>query len=133
MRRPAAAAATIAVAAAIGGLIGCGDEGSDSEEPGTGEAALGVGDERAGSTSALAQCSDWLEGTEEEKQATVDDLYNQVNQAGADGPTPDLSDEDAFELFERTCPQEYAGSFRLYKLYLSSAAFAPLDQADARP
>ena len=110
MNRLATAVATIAAAAAIAGVSACGVQSSSAEETSTAadQPVLGVGQERAGSTSALAQCSDWLEGTEEEKQATVDDLYNQVNQAGADGPTPDLTDEEAFELFERTCPQDYA-------------------------
>jgi len=130
MQRLATLVATICAAVAIVGLSACGTAASDAGEgTTTGETTLGVGEERAGSTSALAQCSDWVDGTDEEKQATVDDLYNLVNQAGADGPTPDLSDEDAFELFEKTCVQDYASTFRLYKLYLRSAAFAQIREA----
>lgn len=127
MRSLATLVATIAVAVAGVALSACGSESSgEGESTSAEEPVLGVGEERAGSTSSVATCSDWLEGTDEEKQATVDDLYNQVNQSGADGPTPDLPDEEAFELFDKTCPQDYAATFRLYKLYLRSAAFAQL-------
>ena len=109
------------VAACAVALVACGqmDTGTETEP-------IGVGEYRAGSYAPLAQCTDWTEGTEEEKLATVDDIQGQLNQAGADGPTPDLSDEEAYALFERTCAQEYASGFRLYKLYARAAAFAPL-------
>ena len=109
------------VAASAVMLLGCGQVDTRTEtEP------IGVGEYRAGSFAPLAQCSDWNEGTEEEKLATVNDIQGQLNQAGADGPTPDLADDEAYALFERTCPRGYASGFRLYKLYARAAAFAPL-------
>lgn len=121
MRRLAAVIAVAAVAAAAGG---CGEE--DPVET-TGYGTEGVGMVRAGSSAALAQCSDWLGATDEQKQQTVDDIYNQLNQAGADGPTPDIPDDaDAHEFFDQACANDYARGFRLYKIYARSAAFSNL-------
>jgi hypothetical protein len=119
MRRLAAVIAVAAIAAATGG---CGEE--DRAET-TGYGTEGVGMVRAGSSAALAQCSDWLAATDEQKQQTVDDIYNQLNQAGADGPTPDIPDDaDAHEFFDQACANDYARGFRLYKIYARSAAFS---------
>nr|MBA2522429.1 hypothetical protein [Solirubrobacterales bacterium] len=85
-----------------------------------------VGQVRAGSVASLAQCSDWVEGTEEERAATIDDIRAQLNQAGADGPTPDLPSDEAYALFERACANDYAAGFRLYKLYARAGAFSTL-------
>lgn len=127
MRRLAAFAAVLAVAAsAAGALSACGSETSQAEDGESSDPVYGVGDNRVGSVASLAQCRDWIEGTEEEKRATIDDIYNQLNQAGADGPTPDLPDDVAYELFERTCVQGYAAGFRLYKIYARSAAFSEI-------
>ena len=83
----------------------------------------GVGQVRAGSVASLAQCSDWVEGSEPERIATVHDIRAQLNQAGSSGPTPDLSDQEAYDLFQRACANNFATGFRLYKLYARAAAF----------
>ena len=115
----ALAAAVVAVA-----IIATGGSGDSAE--GAGEPVYGVGENRVGSVAGLAQCSDWQEGTEEEKRATVTDLYNQLNQAGADGPTPDMPPDEAYRTLERACSQDYATGFRLYKIYARSSAFGSL-------
>lgn len=112
-----AAVAAVALIVAVAG----GSEGADPPEE-----AVGVGQVRAGSVAPLAQCSDWVEGTVEEREATVDDIQAQLNQPGADGPTPDLPDEKAYEVFEAACGQDYAVGFRLYKLYARAAAFGTI-------
>ncbi len=114
--RLATAFALLAVAAA---LMACGQEHAPEGPP-----TSGVGEERAGSVASLAQCSDWNEGTEEERLATITDIRAQLNQAGADGPTPDLSDEDAYDLLDRACANDFAAGFRLYKIYARGAAFS---------
>ena len=116
-RAPVAAAALTAVVV----LVACG--GGDSENAGE---ATGVGQARAGSVASLAQCSDWQAGTDDERWATIADIRAHLNEAGADGPTPDLPDDEAYELFERACANDYAAGFRLYKLYSRAAAFSPL-------
>ncbi len=117
MRRAGAGAlAVVAVA-----LAACGNDKPPSDAE-----ATGVGQVRAGSVASLAQCSDWNAGTEEERRATVADIRAQLNQAGADGPTPELPDAEAYDLFERACSSDVAAGLRLYKIYARAAAFAPL-------
>jgi hypothetical protein len=121
VQRLAAVIAAAAIAAVAGG---CGEEDPVTT---TGYGTEGVGMVRAGSSAALAQCSDWLAGTDEQKQQTIDDIYNQLNQAGADGPTPDIPDDDeAREFFDQACSNDYARGFRLYKIYARHAAFSNL-------
>ncbi len=118
-------AVTAVVALGAGGSEE-GGSGAAEEAVGVGQDKFGVGQVRAGSVAALAQCSDWNEGTEEQKQATIDDIYNQLNQAGSTGPTPDLPDDEAYALFERSCAPSYASGFRLYKLFARAGAFSQL-------
>lgn len=110
------------LAAAAVALTACG-EAASGDEP-----ISGVGQERAGSVAALAQCSDWNAGSEEERLATIADIQAQLNQAGADGPTPDLLNDEAYDLFERACANEFAAGFRLYKVYARGAAFSRLGE-----
>jgi hypothetical protein len=116
--RLAAAVVLFALAAA-----GC---GAGSAPATSTTEVTGVGSVRAGSVAQLAQCSDWNAGTKAERLATIADIRAQVNQAGADGPTPDLTDDAAYSLFERGCANDYALGFRLYKLYLRAASFGAL-------
>ena len=39
---------------------------------------------------------------------------------------PELSDEEAMEVFETGCSKPYAQGFRLYLLYARAVAFKPL-------
>jgi hypothetical protein len=122
MKKLAVLLVVLAVAAgAIVAITASGSDASKAEDP-----VYGVGQVRATSVAALAQCSDWNEGTEAEKQATIDDIYNQMNQANSGGPTPDLPDDEAYALFERSCAPSYAAGFRLYKLFIRAGAFENL-------
>ena len=119
-----------AAAALLGAALGLGACNGDSQATGSAkttptEEITGVGQVRAGSVASLARCSDWNAGDRPQRLATIADIRAQVNQAGADGPTPDLSDKRAYELFQRACANEFAVGFRLYKLYLRAASFAP--------
>ena len=97
--------------------------GSDAESR---DAVQGVGELRAGSSAPLAQCSSWREGTVAERRQTVVDIRDQLTPQSSEAAESDLSDADAYELFERVCAQEYAVGFRLYKVYAQAAAFEPL-------
>jgi hypothetical protein len=108
------------------GLGGCGERaGSEGEGEAAGEVS-GVGQEIAGSVASLAQCSDWSAATEEERLATIADIRAQLSQSGSDGPAPQLPDEEAYDVLDRTCSKGYARGLRLYKVYARAAAFAPL-------
>ncbi len=84
---------SLAVAIAV---VGCGD--SSTPPP-----AEGVGPIKSGSTAALAQCSDWVAGTVDERLATIADIR---------GHSPDeergLSDEAAYEILDSACSNEFA-------------------------
>ena len=74
----------------------------------------------------LAQCSDWNKGTEAEKLATIEDIRGQVNRESGTVQAPPLSDDEAMQVFDNACANDFAESFRLYVLYARAAGFAPL-------
>lgn len=97
--------------------------GSGEEEP----AAEPVGESLAGSVAQLAECHDWLEASEEEKLATIEDVRSHVNLEGGTGlSAPELSDEEALEVFDTGCSRPTAYNYRLYKMYTRAVAFQPL-------
>jgi hypothetical protein len=120
--------ATVVLIALATAVAGCGAESEVASTVATSSTTqvTGVGSIRAGSVAQLAQCSDWNAGTRAERLATIADIRAQVNQAGADGPTPNLTDGAAYSLFQRACANSYALGFRLYKLYLRAASFGAL-------
>ncbi len=124
MRAPAIALATLVAIVAIA-LVAVNAGGSEGED----EPAIGVGQLRAGSSAQLAQCSDWNEGTAEQRAVTVEDVREALNQANSGGPTPALPSDRTYDLFENACSQDYAAGFRLYKIYARAAAFANLGTA----
>ena len=109
----------LAVAAAA---AGCGDD----EGATAGEGAEPVGQELGGSVAQLAQCRDWVEATETERLATVEEIRSQVNREDAGVKSSELSDERAMEVFENGCDSPRAASFRLHVMYARAAAFEPL-------
>jgi hypothetical protein len=107
----ACGAATIA-------LAGCG--GDDAADAG----AEPLGEVRVGSVAQLAQCRDWNRGSDEEKLATLHDVKEQINLEEGTGETPEIPDDAAVELLDTSCAPEFAGSFRLYKIYARATGFA---------
>jgi hypothetical protein len=131
-KRLAAFAAALALA-----LAGCGDDDSagagGSDE--TGDEVIDIsgtpaplGEVTAGSVAQLAQCRDWNRGTEDEKLATIDDIRSQVNLKGTGVNAPELTDDEAMEVFDNACEKPYAQGFRLYILYARAASFVPLER-----
>lgn len=118
----AAMVATLLVAA------GCGGNGDEQERSSTGAAAKPVGTESAGSVVQFADCDDWRRGAEAERVATIEALRGQLTpQRSATAESP-LSDERAYEILDKACTPDYAGSLRLYKLYVRAQGFAPLNE-----
>jgi hypothetical protein len=116
--RPASRLAGLLLGACLLTVVGCGDEGQPAAQP--------LGQSKAGSVASLVQCTDWNAGDEAEKLATIADLRAQLGAADGSVEPPDLSDDQAMQLFDNQCRASYAASFRLYKLYARAATFAPL-------
>ena len=112
-----------ATALALALIAACGDDATGQEST-----AKAVGDPVGGSVAALAQCRDWNAGTEAEKQATIADIRSSLTPQSQEESGTSLSDEKAYEVFERSCVEDWAQSLQLYKLYANAAAFAPLNQ-----
>jgi hypothetical protein len=124
MTRPWVTAA--AVLAAVACAAGCG--GEEARSPAAGEEVKPVGRESAGSVVQFADCSDWRAGTRAERVVTVERLRGQLTpQRSKDAASP-LRDERAYELLDKACTPAYAGSLRLYKLYVKMQGFAPLSE-----
>ena len=125
---PALAVALMAAAAGA-----CGGEREPSSaaaradaDPQATQAVEPVGREMAGSVAQLADCDDWRAGSREARMATIRDIRGQhTPQRSATAASP-LSDERAYEIFEKVCAQSYAGSLRLYKMYVKAQGFSPL-------
>ena len=112
-----------AVALLVGVLIGgCGEDEDSGGEP----ASEGVGPVKVGSVAAGAQCRHWNRGSEAEKLATISDIRSQVNLESGTVETPALTDEQALELFDHACAEDFAAGLKLYKLYAQRAGFQPL-------
>ncbi len=109
---------------------GCGGD-DEREGPGRASAAAPaaqpVGPERAGSVVQYAACEDWRAGTPAERRATVDELRGQLTSQTSESEASPLRDEKAYEILQKACSPDYAGSLRLYKLYVRAQGFAPLN------
>jgi hypothetical protein len=86
-----------------------------------------LGDERAGSVASLVECADWVEGSVERKQATVVDIREQLSGGGTIEGRPAISDQDAYDTFERACENDFTARFQLYKIYFRANAFSGFD------
>jgi hypothetical protein len=115
-RRVASAAPAILIVAA---LAGCGGDGDGS----SGGSGQGV---QLGDPISLADCTDWNEGSVEERVGTIDQIreFTGAPIAGTAASGRTLGDEQAYDLFERYCANEFARGFKLYKLYGRAAAFS---------
>jgi hypothetical protein len=118
-RRAARLVAPSLVAAAA--LAACG-----GEPPAQGPEVGGVGQSIGGSVAPLAQCRDWRQGSAAERLATIEDIRGQLTPQTSESAESGLSDDEAYELFDRVCANDFASSYRLYKVYGQAAAFAPL-------
>jgi hypothetical protein len=114
----------LAVLVALIAFTGCGD--SDESDDGIAEAE-GVGPVVAGSTAQFANCRDWRHGTVEERYATIEDIRGQLTPQRSETAESDLPDDDAYRLFQKTCATGFSDSMRLYKLYATAEALAPLN------
>jgi hypothetical protein len=104
-------------------LAGCG--GSDGESSEGGAASLDQ-------PIQLANCTDWNEGTVEERLGTIRQIRTFISGPvpGTGGTGVTLDDERAYDLFEEACSHDVAQRFTLYKLYVRAAAFSPESRSE---
>jgi len=118
-----------ALIVALAALSGCGgdDAGSVARAPATTATSTQPVDlNRAGSVAQLADCAYWKRSSREERFATIVDIRGQHTPQQSKTAESPLSDERAYEVFERACAANPAGALRLYKLYVRVQAFATL-------
>ena len=125
--RPAAAALLLLVA-----LAGCGSDGGEAGDGGKSDSVVDisgtdpVGPMVAGSVAALVTCRDWEGADEDERLATIADIRRQLAPQDSGIKLPELTDDEAEEVFDNGCEIESSGGFRLYKLYAQAAGFVTL-------
>ena len=90
--------------------------------------AEAVGPRIAGSVVQYADCGDWTRGTRRERDATVDELRDQLTAQSERDTTSPLPDERAYRILQKSCSQSYAGSLRLYKLFAKAQGYAALGE-----
>jgi hypothetical protein len=88
-----------------------------------------VGQMVGGSVAALVTCRDWEGADEKQRLATIADIRKQLAPQDSGIKAPELTDEEAAEVFDNSCKIEASGGFRLYKLYAQAAGFVTLKRA----
>ena len=74
----------------------------------------------------LADCTDWNEGSVEGRLGTIREIreFLGTQVPGTGRSASSLDDEQAYDLFDGWCENEFARGFRLYKLYARAQAFS---------
>lgn len=128
-------AAVVGAAALLFALGGCGSDDGDavagkarSDEVVDISGTEPVGQLLGGSVAQLVDCRDWKGADDEERLATIDDVRRQLAPQDSGIELPQLSDEEAEKVFDSSCRPEWAGGFRLYKLYAQAAGFVTLQR-----
>ena len=117
--------AALAAAALAAGCGGDPEPAADAA-PDKAAAVKPVGTESAGSVAQFADCDDWNGGTRAERMATIAEIRGQHTPQRSKTAASPLPDERAYEIFQKACAPDYAGSLRLYKLYVKAQGFSPL-------
>jgi hypothetical protein len=105
------------VAVAIG-LGACGDDSSSGTPAGE------LGGPAIDAPLQLVDCTDWEEASTDERLGTIAQIRNWVGgPSGNGGRGAVIDDDEAYDLMEGFCGEEFARGFRLYKLYARAAAF----------
>lgn len=134
--RAVARVAALLLLIALGGCAS--DAGDDDSAPaGSGRAdevvdisgTDPVGQILAGSAAALVTCGDWKGANDEERLATIADIRRQLAPQDSGIELPQLTDDEAAEVFDNSCKPAWAQGFRLYKLYAQAAGFVTLKRA----
>jgi len=127
-------ALAVVACVAAGAMAGCGDEETSQagqaqaspDEPVDISGTDPLGQMIGGSVAPLAMCSDWNGGSEPERLATIEDIRTQLAAQDSGITAPELTDEEATEVFDKACEPSWGAGFRLYKLYARAAGFVDL-------
>lgn len=125
----AAALLALALALAMGG---CGGEEASQARQDRPDGPVDisgtdpVGQMIGGSVAPLATCADWKGASESEGLATIADIRAQLSAQDSGISAPELTDEEAEEMFDTACKRSWAAGFRLYKIYARAAGFVEL-------
>jgi hypothetical protein len=130
-RRLRASAAALLLLVA---LAGCGSDDGDGTAADAGRTDTvvdisgtdPVGPKVAGSVAALVTCRDWKGANDEQRLATIADIRRQLAPQDSGITEPELTDDEAEEVFDNACKIESSGGFRLYKLYAQAVGFVTL-------
>jgi hypothetical protein len=114
--------------ALLGGCGGDGKQPAGRADEARGKRPESVGRRSAGSVVQFVDCSDWRRGSRAEREMTVIELRDQLTIQTARSSASPLPDARAYEIFQKACKPEFAGSLRLYKLYARAQGFAPLNE-----
>jgi hypothetical protein len=116
----AAQAQRLALTAVVLLAAGCGG-GSDAAPKATTAhaAAVKVIHKDLGVDVRLADCTNWARGDRDARLGTIHEIATAVPDQA------ELTDDQAYTLFENWCSHSYATAFKLYKLYTRAAAFTP--------
>ena len=118
----AAQAVRLALSVAVVALVaGCGGGGGSTPAKTTAAKSGGITviHKDLGVDVRLADCTDWNKGDRTARLGTIHEIGTAVpGQA-------ELTDDQAYSLFENWCSHSYATAFKLYKLYTRAAAFTP--------
>ncbi len=115
-------------------MAGCGGRGALAGPAGSGQpeepidisGTDPVGQMIGGSVAPLATCADWNGATEPERLATIEDIRTQLGAQDSGITAPELTDEEAEEMYDNACKPSWAAGFRLYKLYARAVGFVEL-------
>ena len=127
----------LALAAAAVALPACGGTDDDSRDSHAPVDIRGVGLMSGNSTAQFANCRDWRGGSVKRRYATIEDIRGQLTPQSSKSAESDLSDQDAYQIFQQVCATGFSDELRLYKLYAHAQAFAPFTmdagEADLSP
>lgn len=125
-------AAALPALAAAAALVGCGGEEPSQASQDRSDAPIDisgtdpVGQTIGGSVAPLVMCSDWKGASEPERLATIAEIRTQLGPQDSGISAPELTDDEAAEMFDTSCKPSWAAGFRLYKLYSRAVGFVEL-------
>ena len=101
--------AMLLLAAAAVAPAACGENDDDRDRDAPVD-IRGVGLMSGNSTAQFANCRDWRGGSVKRRYATIEDIRGQLTPQSSKSAESDLSDEDAYRIFQRVCAAGYSDS-----------------------